>query len=338
LREQSPVAPVPVPAPSAEAENAAMAAAKKAVGASQAKLDQRTAELAAARAEITALQRRVAEAQQAMDAAPKEQPEAAVSGGTRMLVNSLTQSMEVIASLSQELRQPMSSIVGYSGLLMGESVGILGALQRKFLERIKASTERMGSLLDDLIRVTALDSGKLELIREALDVVKVVEDAILSVGAQFREKGINLQLNIADDIPAVTADRDAVRQVLGHLLNNAGSASAIDGAVTLTVQRETDQPRGGDPLQYLFISVRDTGGGIAPEDQPRVFSRLYRADAPLIAGLGDTGVGLSIAKALVEAHAGRIWVNSEMGQGSTFCVLLPLDSAPANIPGGNGAH
>jgi len=248
-------------------------------------------------------------------------------------------SYEAILSLVQELRQPMSSIVGYSDLLLGESVGILGALQHKFLERIMASCERMEALLDDLIRVTAFDSGKLKVARDSLDVMAVVEEAILGCGAQFREKSINLRLDLANDLPAVFADRDALRQIVAHLLNNAANASAIDGEVTLSVrvQPAGSAPQGGSG-DGLLIAVRDSGGGIAPDDQPRVFSRTYRADAPLIAGLGDTaGMGLFIAKALTEAQSGRIWLTSELGQGSTFSVMLPI--AGQSLPvGGNGSN
>jgi two-component system OmpR family sensor kinase len=92
----------------------------------------------------------------------------------------------------------------------------------------------------------------------------------------------------------------------------------------LKVRAEMDPAAVDQASHALLIAVRDSGGGVAPEDQPRVFQRLYRADAPLIAGLGETGVGLSVAKALVEAHGGRIWLTSDPGQGSTFTVLLPM--------------
>ncbi len=284
------------------------------------------AALAAAREQLTEQERQLAA--QARDVAALARPMTTAPFSAP--------SYEVITSLAQELRQPMSSIVGYSDLLMGESVGILGALQQKFLERIIAACERMEGLLDDLIRVTALDSGRLKLAHDSLDVMTVVEEAILGVGAQIREKSINLRLDLADNLPAVFADRDALRQIVAHLLNNAASASAIDGEVTLSVRAEAPPPDGRAP-EGLYISVRDTGGGIAPEDQPRVFSRKYRADAPLIAGLGDTaGMALFIAKALTEAQGGRIWVTSEMGQGSTFSVALPIVREPAPA-GDNGS-
>jgi len=248
-----------------------------------------------------------------------------------------TADLEVVNSLTQELRQPMSSISGYTDLLLSESVGILGALQRKFLERIKASSERMGALLDDLIHVTVLDSGGLELKAESLDVAMVIEEAVLGCEAQFRERGVELILDIAAESPRLHADRDALRQIFTHLLNNAAAVSPSDSEVTLTVRREVEPGnRLGEKANYLFISVSDAGGGIAPEDQPRVFSRLYRADSPLVAGVGDTGVGLSMVKALVEAHGGRVWVESELKKGSVFHVLMPLDQ-PVSKSGNNGS-
>jgi len=240
--------------------------------------------------------------------------------------------MEVIASLAQELRQPMSSIIGYADLLLSESVGIIGALQRKFLERIKASSERTGVLLDDLMRVMDIDSGNLNLAQETVNVVQVIDDALRGCQNQFGEKNVRLVTDIPPNLPPVQADRDALLQIFSHLLNNSGAASANDTEVHLSVRHETEQRPGADPLNYLIISVTDTGGGIAPEDQPRVFSRLYRADAPLIAGLGDNGMGLAIAKALVEGHGGRIWVISDSG-GSTFYVLLPLEGKYAKADG-----
>ena len=241
--------------------------------------------------------------------------------------------MEVIASLAQELRQPMSSIIGYVDLLLGESVGIVGALQRKFLERIKASSERTGVLLDDLMRVMDIDSGNLKLEQESVNVAQVIDDALRGCQSQFDEKNVRLVTDIPPNLPPVQADRDALLQIFSHLINNSGASSANDTEVQLSVQHQSEQRPGADPLHFLIISITDTGGGIAPEDQPRVFSRLYRADAPLIGGLGDNGMGLSIAKALVEGHGGRIWVISEPGAGSTFYVLLPLEGKYAKANG-----
>src|SRR5215216_6167923 len=230
-----------------------------------------------------------------------------------------TEQAEVVASISQELRQPMSSIVGYTDLLLGESVGILGALQRKFVERIKASTERIGNLIDDLIQVTTLETGLNELKPEPVDLNLIIDNAMSYTSSQVREKNISLHLDLPKNVAPIYADREALQQILIHLLQNAGAASPVEGTVHLRVQTKAE-----DGKEYVLIQVSDTGGGIPLEDLPRVFTRLYRADNVLIQGVGDTGVGLSIAKTLTEAQKGRIWVDSEAGTGSTFSVLLPI--------------
>ncbi|MBI4730933.1 MAG: hypothetical protein HY781_02175 [Chloroflexi bacterium] len=230
-----------------------------------------------------------------------------------------SEQVEVIASISQELRQPMSSIVGYTDLLLGESVGILGALQRKFVERIKASTERIGGLADDLIQITNLDTGHMEFKPELIDLNLIIDNAMAYTSTQIREKNITLRLDIPESPPQVETDRDALQQILIHLLQNATAATQTEGTITLRVQVQEDEGK-----NFLSIQVADTGGGIASDDIPRVFSRRYRAEHSLIQGVGDTGVGLSIAKTLVEAQSGRIWVETEAGSGSMFSVILPV--------------
>ncbi|NWG34621.1 MAG: hypothetical protein HXY42_09280 [Chloroflexi bacterium] len=230
-----------------------------------------------------------------------------------------TEQAEVIASISQELRQPMSSIVGYTDLLLGESVGILGALQRKFVERIKASTERIDNLINDLIQVTTLETGLTQLKPEAVDLNLIIDNAMSYTSSQVREKNISMHLDLPKNMSPIHADREALQQILIHLLQNAGAASPNEGTIHLRVQTKTEEGS-----EYILLQVTDTGGGIPSEDLPRVFTRLYRADNVLIQGVGDTGVGLSIAKTLTEAQKGRIWVETEMGKGSTFSVLLPI--------------
>ncbi len=232
-----------------------------------------------------------------------------------------TEQAEVIASIAQELRQPMSSVVGYTDLLLGESVGILGALQRKFVERIKSSTERIGQLIDDMIQVSTLESGLADLKPEAVDLNLIIDNAMSYTSSQVREKNISLHLDLPKQVAAIHADREALQQILIHLLQNAGAATPVEGSIRLKVETQTEEGQ-----EFVLIQVTDSGGGISAEDIPRVFTRLYRADNVLIQGVGDTGVGLSIAKTLTEAQNGRIWVESDPGNGSTFSVLLPLSS------------
>ncbi|NWF63754.1 MAG: GAF domain-containing protein [Chloroflexi bacterium] len=265
-------------------------------------------ELKATLQEMAALQNQLAEAQMKVLELEKGQ-----------IATRNTEQAEVIASISQELRQPLSSIVGYTDLLLGESVGILGALQRKFVDRIKVSTERIRSLTDDMIQITTLATNLSELKSEMVDLNSIIDNAMSYTSSQMREKNISIILELPKYLSSIHADRDALQQILIHLLQNAGAATPFEGTIKLKVQTRSE-----DGMEYILIQVADQGGGIAPEDMPRVFSRLYRADNVLIQGVGDTGVGLSIAKSLTEAQHGRIWAESQMGAGATFSVLLPI--------------
>ena len=213
----------------------------------------------------------------------------------------------------------MSSIIGYTDLLLGESVGILGALQRKFVERVKASTERLGSLIDDMIQLTTLETDTLDRKPETIDLNLIIDHAVSYTSSQIREKNISIHLDLPKQLDAIHADRETLQQILIHLLQNAGAATPVEGSIRLKVEMRSEGAE-----EYVLIEVTDSGGGIQSEDMPRVFTRLYRADNVLIQGVGDTGVGLSIAKTLTDAQHGRIWVESQAGVGSTFSVLLPI--------------
>jgi signal transduction histidine kinase len=230
---------------------------------------------------------------------------------------------EIVASVVQELRQPMASIIGYTDLLLTESAGILGPLQRKFLERVKASNEKLRSLLDDLVHVMSLRGGPFEMIAESVQISEVLDKAITDTSAQLREKNISLQIDLPDEMPEIHADRDGLHQIFVHLLQNAGTVTPNEGIISLSAS--TRESPGN--LTSILMQVTDGGSGIQPEDLPQVFSRRYRTSDVLLQGVGDTGVGLSIVKALVEAHGGRIWVESS-DQGSTFFVELPMQTIP----------
>lgn len=228
------------------------------------------------------------------------------------------QQAEVVASIVQELRTPMTSIAGYTDLLLGESVGILGAMQRQFLQRVKANIARLEGMLADLIQITAIDRGQIKLDAAPVDVPELIKDAVMAASTFFREREQSIRLELAENLPKLSTDRESLQQILQHLLSNAALCSPNNAEVVVRAQVPVEMP------DYLLFSVTDLGGGISPEDRQRAFHRMYRADHPLVQGLGETGVGLSIAKALVEAQGGRIWVDSEMGRGSTFTFILPL--------------
>jgi signal transduction histidine kinase len=291
---------------------------------SQAELLAARAELEEARAQATQYQRRAEEIAALVDQMQMESGQHGQVVAARQVTALATPNgnqeesgnrSEVIASLSQELRTPMTSINGYTDLLLSESAGILGEMQRRFLHRVKANIERMSGMLDDLVLATAVDTTHLELEPGSVNLAEVIEEVSLGSAAQFRERSITLQLDLAESLPALHADRDSLCQILSHLFANACQCSQSGTQVRVSARQSEVEG-------FVAVSVTDTGGGISPSDRPRVFSRRYRADHPLIEGLGDTSIGLSIAKTLVEAHGGRIWLDSEMGQGSTFTFIL----------------
>jgi signal transduction histidine kinase len=232
----------------------------------------------------------------------------------------ITQQWESIIGLAEEMRQPMSSILGYSDFLLTESVGLLGALQRKFLERVKSSTNRMSTMVEDLIHIAAAESGKLKLSLGKVDLNSLIDSAVASTSVQIREKKIALLVNLPDELPMIEGDREAIRLTLVHLLQNAAAATPTQGEISIEIKLESEE----ETVRFVRITVRDSGSGISPKDIETVFDRAARSRDRLVPGLGVSGSGLSIARTLVEAHGGRIWVESGPQPGTTFSVLLPV--------------
>lgn len=229
---------------------------------------------------------------------------------------------EAIAVLIQELRRPMSAVMGYTDLLLAETVGILGGLQRKFLEKVRNATEQMRTLLDDLIQLTLLNRGPLELVQQTVELDQVLDDALGEMGSLLSEKEIQISMELPEHLPPVYADRDALHQILIELLKNAIQVTPPQYEIRLKAILQQE-----DSSHFAVLQITDHGGGIPSKDLPKVFS--HRKDA-VLPGVADSGVGLSIAKTLVEAHGGRIWVESNMEQGSTtFSILLPLRAVGA---------
>ena len=224
---------------------------------------------------------------------------------------------ELVLALLQELRTPLTAMLGYTDLLLGESVGILGATQRQFLLRIKANIERTAGLIRQVLQVVARDGGADRLEPGPVSMTAVRDQVLQRLQPVLQERGLQVDLEWPEDLPPVRVDPDVAEQILYGLLNNAALCSRPGTAIRVTARRNPSVPG------VLFLRVRDTGGGIPPEEAARVFVPRYRAGTPLIPGVGDS-IGLSIVRALVEANGGRIWVESEPGAGSTFTVVLPL--------------
>ncbi len=235
---------------------------------------------------------------------------------------------EFVASLSQELRTPMTTVLGYTDLLLAESVGTLNDMQGKFMQRVRVNIERMWSMLNDLIGITVIDAGQLDLHPVALDMAEMIEDIMLTTRSQIEDKHLTVEQNVPEGLPMVEADPETVHQVVNNLVTNAIKATpkgkSIAVAASIYKLESINLLDSQTEPQFLQIKVRDSGGGITDKDLPHAFDRFYRADHPLIQGLGETGVGLSIVKALVEANGGHVWAESEMGEGTSFYFTLPI--------------
>ena len=225
-----------------------------------------------------------------------------------------------LASLATDVRNPMTAIMGYTDLLLSESVGLVGDMQRRFLLRIKSNIERLNKLLNDLLNVAAVDSGQLRLQITNVNPTELVDEALLTVRAQMESARVQVEVDIQENIPPAELDFERCKYILTTLLSNAIACSPPESIIRLEVRTE---PPEGEP-EFLRISVTDAGGGIPKDELDRVFTRFYRADQALIRGLGEKGVGLALVKTLVDLHGGRVWAESEMGAGTTFVVLLPL--------------
>ena len=244
-----------------------------------------------------------------------------------------TRVREIIA-LAQELRQPMTSIVGYADFLLGESIGILGTLQRRFLERIRASAERMHRLVDSLLMISGGDYSSPEGTVERFDLSSIIDDAVTRTGSELRDRSIALRMDLPKHLPALKTDRVALEKLLIVLLENAGLVTPIDGEISLRVHMQS----GGDAYDYVLIQVTDQGGGISPEYLSILFADAENSQPQSVAGISEKVKELTDAKDLAESLGGRLWVDSISGYGATFSLLFPVSMVQpiSEIHGGYG--
>lgn len=248
--------------------------------------------------------------------------------GTVSIFRDITHEVEVdrlksefVATVSHELRTPMTSIRGYTDVLLMGAAGALNENQTHFLNIIKNNTERLNILVNDLLDISRIESGRVVLSPQALDLREVAEDVIEEVlrRSQEENKPMALSLQAPKRLPRVYGDLERVRQILSNLIFNSYHYTPANGTITVRIHALN----GGSEVQ---VDVEDNGVGIPLEVQSRVFERFFRGDHPLVLETPGTGLGLSIVKQLVEMHNGRIWMKSSgvPGEGSTFSFTLPV--------------
>lgn len=220
---------------------------------------------------------------------------------------------EFVANVTHELRTPLTAIQGFAETLLDGALDDPDAA-RHFVGIIKQESESLARLIEDLLDLSHIESGKWKMYREPIQVAHLVQETVERMGPQAQEKGITLEVHVPAELPEITGDPRRLSQVLLNLMSNALKYTPSGGTVSVRAWEED---------RWVRVSVADTGVGIPKADLPRVFERFYRVDKARSRATGGTGLGLSIAKHIVEAHGGSITVESDVGQGATFTFSLP---------------
>jgi len=239
--------------------------------------------------------------------------------GVLLLIQDLTElrslhtmRREMVGNISHEFRTPLAGIKAMVETLQDGAVDDREAA-KDFLSRIEAEVDRMTQLVAELTELSRIETGKAELKLELVNLNMIVEEVIAQLTPQAERQNLSLEMTLADDLPATPVDKERIRQVMVNLIHNAIKFNRPGGSIRTT----TKQSEGS-----VVVEISDTGTGIAKDDLPQIFERFYKADKSRT-GQGS-GMGLAIAKHIVEAHGGNIWVQSEEGKGSTFSFSLPL--------------
>jgi signal transduction histidine kinase/CheY-like chemotaxis protein len=276
--------------------------------------------------EIIRLTTLLREAQQRLDDKVAERT-AALQAANLELARSSQAKSEFLARMSHDLRQPLNAIVGFTDLLLMAEGEPLSAKQRRHLGHVATASRQLLGLINDLLDLGRVESGRMEIHPEPCDVAALLEETLALFRTQTQNGRVSLVLEIASPISRLLADRVRVQQVLHNLLSNAFKFTPEGGLITVTAKQVGLQ---------LEVAVRDTGVGIPLADQQRIFEA-YEQAGPKEGQQKGVGLGLAIAKRLVELHGGRIWVESAPGHGSTFTFRLPgacqEERAPASREG-----
>jgi len=217
----------------------------------------------------------------------------------------------MVADVAHELRTPLSNIRGYLEAIRD---GVIKP-DKKTIRSLNEEAVLLSRLVDDLQELALAEAGELKLVYQTEDISKLVSQTVASIQAQAKAKGLVVSTSLPDGLPPVNIDYHRISQVLRNLLENAVAHTAKGGTITVAAKQQE---------KWVEVSVTDTGEGIPAEDLPNIFERFYRVDKSRTRATGGSGLGLTIAKRLVEAHGGKIKVQSEMRKGSCFTFTIPI--------------
>ncbi|NCP86266.1 MAG: hypothetical protein CO094_12200 [Anaerolineae bacterium CG_4_9_14_3_um_filter_57_17] len=238
---------------------------------------------------------------------------------------------QFLANMSHELRTPLNSIIGFSRVIIKGIDGAINEQQNQDLLAIYNSGQHLLMLINDILDLSKIEAGKMELALEEVNLADSISSVLTTAMGLIKDKPIQMVKEIESGLPTVRADAMRIRQVLLNLVSNA-SKFTEEGAITIAAQAHVSS----DGVHEVMVSVTDTGPGISPEDQKKLFLAFSQVDSSATRKSGGTGLGLSICARLVDLHGGRIGVHSAEGEGSTFYFTLPMYHQPKNNPVGDG--
>jgi len=228
-----------------------------------------------------------------------------------------------LANMSHELRTPMNAIIGYTELMLDKVDGPVNEEQEKSLTRVATNARHLLQLINDVLDISKIEAGKVELDIKELDLKWLIDSVIPTFEPLIKQKGLTLAVNINKGLPLIYGDEERIKQILINLLSNAVKFTH-EGGITISARlSERGIEPGGQPI-FVEVCVEDTGIGIKEEDISRIFDKFVQVDLTTIRQYEGTGLGLSITRGLVSLHKGMIWVTTKYGEGSRFCFTLPL--------------
>jgi two-component system, OmpR family, phosphate regulon sensor histidine kinase PhoR len=216
--------------------------------------------------------------------------------------------------VSQSLRSPLTAVIGYAELL--GRMGALNDQQKNFVERITMSVHSMTHIINDLMELEKIEMG-IENTKQLVDMRLIVKYSIDGLHSAIASKKHTLQYELPEGLPQVEGNPVRLRQMVNNILQNAIQYTDDEGIIAIHLGTEDG---------FIYVSIEDNGLGIPPEDQPYIFDKFYRSQSTIMIG-ARTGLGLSIVKNIVDQHQGRIWVESQVGAGSRFIIMLPCATA-----------
>jgi signal transduction histidine kinase len=228
---------------------------------------------------------------------------------------------QFLSHVSHELRSPLTAIYQFITILLDELAGDLSSEQREYLEIVLRNANQLRVMIEDLLEVTRIQTGKLSIEAQPTSMAELIGETVSSLRTLAVAKGIALSADVSAHLPPVYADPQRIRQILRNLIENGIKFTPDKGTIAIRAHL-SDEER-----HAIRIAVADTGCGISPEECEKIFERLYQGTSSIEASRKGLGLGLSICRELVARHGGRIWVESQLGRGSTFFFTLPIFSS-----------